>query len=330
MHIEAICINTDGGYLGGSVSRLEASLAHAQACGFDGIELSLHGLDLVVGGRVNGPQLERVRQVVRGYDGVVTTHAPDRLNLAYPQSVPGCSSELSLEMEVFRACLEVCGALGAKVMVYHSGLIALHGAYAGLGPLPSERALDAGREQEAGALRELMPEAERRGVTVAMENRDPHPWEVAALARLGVPHTELPKYHAGMMVPALVDQVRAVAHPRFGLTLDLGHLYLAANYCRFDYLAAIRLAAPYVRHLHGSDNYGRLGGVFDDLGIRVPYGDGDVHMPHGWGSLPHADALRALPDYRGLYVMEIRPRFRDHFPQALAMLRDIVADLSRP
>ena len=111
---------------------------------------------------------------------------------------------------------------------------------------------------------------------------------------------------------------------------SLAYLYLAANYCRFDYLAAIRLAASYVRHLHGSDNYGRLGGVFDDLGMRVPYGDGDVHMPHGWGSLPHADALRALPDYRGLYVMEIRPRFRDHFPQALAMLRDIVADLSRP
>jgi sugar phosphate isomerase/epimerase len=178
------------------------------------------------------------------------------------------------------------------------------------------------------ALRELMGLADTHGVCVAMENRDPHPWEVAALARLGVSHRELPKYHAGMMVPVLVEQVRAVAHPRFGLTLDLGHLYLAARYCRFDYLQAIRQAGSYVRHLHGSDNLGRLGGVFDDLTMRVPYGDGDVHMPHGWGNLPHREALQQLPDYRGLYVMEIRPRFRDHFAQALGTLRGIVQDVT--
>jgi len=152
---------------------------------------------------------------------------------------------------------------------------------------------------------------------------------VAALARAGVPHEELLKYHAGMSVPVLVEQVRSVDHPRLGLTLDLGHLYLAANYCRFDYLEAIRLAAPYVGHLHGSDNFGRLGGVFDDLNMRVPYGDGDVHMPHGWGSLPHREALQQLPDYRGLYVMEIRPRFRDHLSQALDTLRHIIAGLAR-
>jgi sugar phosphate isomerase/epimerase len=328
MHIEGICINTDGGYLDGSVARLEESLNYASACGYDGVELSLHGLDLVVGGKVNRPQLDRVRHVLEGYAGRVSAHAPDRLNLAHPQRIPGCPSELALEMDVFAACLEVCSVLGAGVMVYHSGLMALHEAHAGLQPLPDDDALNAAREQEVTALGELVHLADSRGVTVAMENRDPHPWEVATLARLGVPHTELPRYHAGMMVPVLLDQVRAVAHPRFGLTLDLGHLYLAANYCGFDYLQAIRKAAPCVRHLHGSDNLGRLGGVFDDLNMRVPYGDGDVHMPHGWGNLPHREALQQLPDYEGLYVMEIRPRFRDHFRQALHTLRDIVDDVA--
>jgi sugar phosphate isomerase/epimerase len=127
-----------------------------------------------------------------------------------------------------------------------------------------------------------------------------------------------------MSIPALVEQVRAVGHPNFGLTLDIGHLYLAANYVGFDYLAAIRQGAPYVRHLHGSDNSGRLGGVFDAMQFRIPYGDGDVHMPHGWGALPHADALVQLPDYEGLYVAEIRPRFRDHFPDVLSYMRDLI------
>ena len=111
MRIEGICINTDGGYLDGSIRRLEDSLAYAQACGFDGVELSLAGLDLVVGGRANGRQVDRVLEAIRGYDGTITAHAPDRLNLAHPQSIPGCPPELSLEMDVFRACLEVCPIL---------------------------------------------------------------------------------------------------------------------------------------------------------------------------------------------------------------------------
>ena len=328
MLIEGLCINTDGNYLGGSLERLEECLSFAQECGFDGAELSVHGLDLVVGGQVHRGRLDRVRRVIDRFDLIYSVHAPDRLNLAFPQRIPGCAPELSLEKDVFASCLEVCAALGAGVMVYHSGLIALHEVHAGLQPLPDDEALARAREQEVSALRELVCLAEEKGVVVAMENRDPHPWEVAALARAGVAHDQLIKYHAGMSIPVLVDQVRQVDHAHLGLTLDLGHLYLAANTCGLNYLAAIRQAAPHVRHLHGSDNFGRLGGVFDDLSFRVPYGDGDVHLPHGWGTLPHAQALSQLGSYRGRYVMEIRPRFREHFAEALAMMRDVVRQVT--
>jgi sugar phosphate isomerase/epimerase len=307
---------------------MEMRLERAVSCGFDGVEVPVTGLDLVVGGRVNRTQLGRVRAVLDRYNLGVSVHAPERLNLAFPQRIPGCAPELGLEMDVFRACLEVSGALGAEVMVYHSGLIALHEVRCGLQALPDDEMLSRAREQEVSALRHLLPAAEERGVVVAMENRDPHPWEVAALARCGVSHHELLRYHAGMSVPVLVEQVKAVAHPRFGLTLDLGHLYIAARYCGFDYLAAIRAAAPHVRHVHGSDNEGRLGGVFDDLGPRVPYGDGDVHLPPGWGSIPHAAALAALGDYQGLYTMEVRPRFADHLEEALAFIRRTVRAVS--
>ncbi|MBN1640834.1 MAG: sugar phosphate isomerase/epimerase [Anaerolineae bacterium] len=328
MSIRGVYLNSDGGYLDGSVARFEERLSYAKSCGFDGLEVSIPGLDLVVGGRVNWSQVERVRAVIERYGLPVTAHAPERTNLAFPQRIPGCEPELALEMDVFRACLEVCGALGTAVMVYHSGLIALHEARIGLQPLPDAATLARAAAQEVTALRELMPLAEAQGVVVGMENRDPHPWEVAALARCGVAHTELLRYHAGMSVPALVGQVSAVDHPYLGLTLDLGHLYLAARYCGFDYLGAIREAAPHVRHVHGSDNEGRLGGVFDDLGSRVPYGDGDVHLPPGWGSLPHADALSALAGYDGLYVMEVRPRFRDHLPEALAFIREVIGQVA--
>ena len=314
--------------MGGSLAQLADDLAFFQSCGFDGVELSAHGLDVVVHGRLQQRQVERVQAITKRFDLVYTVHAPNRLNLAFPQRGPGGTPELALEQDVFAACLDFSAAIGAKVMVYHSGLIALHEATFGLAALPDDETLERARQQEVSALRDLMPLATERGVVVAMENRDPHPWEVATLLRAGVPADQLLKYHAGLSITNLVRQVTEVNHPNLGLTLDFAHLFIAANHCGVGYLEAIQQAAPYVRHLHGNDNFGRLGGTFDDLAERIPYGDGDLHLPPGWGAIPHVEALTQLPDYKGLYVLEIRPRFREHLSEALEMMRHIIAQVT--
>jgi sugar phosphate isomerase/epimerase len=324
MRITGIGINGDGHHLGGSLTQLAKDLAFFHRCGFDGVELSVPGLDVVSGGRLRKNQVDRVLAITRRYDFFYTVHAPDQMNFAFPQ--PGMRGEpdSAMDRDVFDVCLGFCAAIGAGVMVYHSGLIALHQVAAGLDDLPEDEALARAREREVAALRELLPLAAKRGVIVAMENRDPHPWEVATLRRCDVAANQLLKYHAGMSIPDLVAQVEAVDHPSFGLTLDLGHLFLAANCCGFDYLGAIRQAAPYVRHLHVSDNWGRLGGAFDSLNHRIPYGEGDVHLPPGWGGIPHVAALQQLPSYEGAYILEIRPRFFEHFPEALETARQII------
>jgi sugar phosphate isomerase/epimerase len=330
MRITGICINGDGDHLGGSLAQLEEDLAFFQRCGFDGVELSVHGLDVVTGGRLQRGQVDRVRAITTCFDFVYTVHAPDQMNFAFPQGGMRGEPDSTMDRDVFVASLDFCAAIGAGVMVYHSGLIALHQVAAGLDALPDDEALARAREREVAALRDLAPLAAERGVVVAMENRDPHPWELATLRRCGVTASQLPKYHAGISIPDLVAQVEAVDHPNLGLTLDFGHLFLAANHCGFDYLEAIRQAAPYVRHLHASDNWGRLGGPFDSLNHRIPHGEGDLHLPPGWGAIPHVEALKQLPGYEGLYVLEIRPRFFEHFAAALGTTRQIIDQATGP
>jgi sugar phosphate isomerase/epimerase len=324
MHITGICINGDGDHFGGSLAQLEEDLTFFQQCGFDGVELSVPGLDVVSGGRLQSSQVDRVRAIVGRFDLTYTVHAPDQMNFAFPHGGRRGGSDAAMDRDVFVASLDLCAAIGARVMVYHSGLIALQGVAAGLETLPGDEELEEARQREVESLRALMPLAAERGVVVAMENRDPHPWEVATLRRCGVAEEQLVKYHAGMSVPSLVAQVEAVDHPNLGLTLDFGHLFLAANQVGFDYLEAIRQAAPHVRHLHSSDNWGRLGGAVDSLTHRVPFGEGDVHLPPGWGAIPHVEALQQLPDYEGYYVLEIRPRFCEHLTAALETARHIV------
>jgi sugar phosphate isomerase/epimerase len=324
MDITGICINGDAVHFGGSLKHLVEDLTYFQQCGFDGVEISVDGLDAIIGGRLELSRVDRIRAITEQFDFVYTVHSPGRMNLAFPPQRLSGAPDIVLEKAVFQACLDFCAAIGAGVMVYHSGLIALHEFAHGLRPLPDEGTLEAGRSREVSALGELVPQAAERGVIVAMENRDPHPWEIAALLRAGHSPDHLLTYHSGMSIPHLVRQVNEVNHPNLGLTLDLGHLLLAANVCGFDYLEAILQAAPYVRHIHGHDNFGRLGSVFDGLHERIPYGDGDLHLPVGWGTIPHLESLAQLDGYDGLYVLEIRPRFWEHLPEALRTARDLV------
>ena len=324
MNITGIGINADEEHLNGNLSQFEEDLSFFYRCGFDTVEVSLHGLDVILHGQLWQSRLEKIREITERFDFTYTVHAPGRLNLAFPQSWPGHPPELELDQQVFIACLDFCTAIGANVMVYHSGLIALKQTAFGLSPLPDDEALELARKQEVSALREIMPLAAERGVIVAMENRDPHPWEIATLIGAGESPETLTKYHAGLTIPALIQQVKAVNHPNLKLTLDFAHLFLAANHCGFDYLEAIRQAAPYIGHLHGSDNFGRLGGIFDSLSDRIPYGDGDLHLPPGWGTIPHIESLAQLPDYEGLYILEIRPRFHEHFGESLKTLQHFI------
>lgn len=225
MRITGIGINGDAAHLGGSLARLEEDLPFFQRCGFDAVELSPHGLGMVINGRLQQRQVDRVRAIIERFGFVYTAHVPDRLNLAFPPRGSTGTPELAHEQDVFVACLDFCAAIGAGVTVYHSGLIALQQAAFELEAPPDDEAPEQAREQEVSALRALIPLAAERGVVVAMENRDPHPWEVATLVRAGLPANQLLKYHAGMAIPNLVRQVESEPsqpgpHPRFCASLS--------------------------------------------------------------------------------------------------------------
>ncbi len=112
-----------------------------------------------------------------------------------------------------------------------------------------------------------------------------------------------------------LEAVVALDHPNVGMTLDLGHLWLSANYFHYDYLEAVKDCAPRVRHLHVNDN----GGVFEPMrltdfdlyntlgrGYRFTFDRGDIHVAPFWGTAPLAGAFRLLKEagYSGVWLCE--------------------------
>jgi sugar phosphate isomerase/epimerase len=183
------------------------------------------------------------------------------------------------------------------------------GAY----PLPTPDEMQRGAQREVENLRKIAPFAADFGVTLCMENGDPHLWEFEVLRKNDLPDSDLPVYHPRLRIPPIVDQVKAVDHPNVGITLDLAHLHIAAHTVGFDYLEAVAQAAPVTRHLHLNDNFGKLDTGFDDGGDRAAYGEADLHLPPGWGSIPYAEAFKRLADYSGYLILEIKPRYAEYF-----------------
>jgi len=301
--------------------QLERSLAYFHELGFRLVEIDPSPFSLIVNGELRRPQLENLVAVLENFDLRYSVHGLMRLNLAY-------DTRRELCRRIMLCQIEVCRAMGASRLVTHSGLQALDAARYGVRrSLLTDEELAAGAQQEVALFKDLAPVAADAGVVMCMENGDPHQWEYDLIARLGRPRSELVKHHARLCVGPIVRQLEAIDHPNVGLTLDVGHLHIAAHDLGFDYLEAIGEAAPWVRHIHVSDNFGRLDQGFDAEYDRWAFGEADIHLPPGWGNIPYRKAFARLPDYAGALILEIKPGFRDYFGEGLKNMREILASL---
>ncbi len=319
MRVHGLGIDIPDQRVDGRRQVLVDELAQGQEAGFSLAELSIPSLNVIINGELIPQRVEAIQQITARFDLRYSVHAPGRSNLAF-------GADPGTEYRVLEACLRFCHAINARVLVYHSGLQALDAARTGTASLPGDAELARGAEREVAALQKLGALAADLGVIIGMENGDPHLWEYAVLKREGERPDALAKFHARMRTSAIVAQAEAVNHPNVGITLDLAHLHLATQALGDDYLEAISAAAPWVRHVHINDNFGKLDAGVDYEGYRLPYGEADLHLPPGWGSIPFADAFARLRDYEGDIVLEIKERYRDHLGEALENTMQILRD----
>ena len=319
MRIHGIGVDIPDKHVDGRNQRLIETLAQTQALGYQVAELPIPGLNVIMNGELIAERVAAIQEAIAPFDLRYSVHAPGRLNLAFGR-------DHAMECRVMESCLRFCNAVGARVLVYHSGLQALDAARSGVRSLPGADELARGAEREVAALKRLAPIAADLDVTIGMENGDPHLWEYAMLRREGKSPADIGRYHGRMRTSALAAQAEAVDHPNVAITLDLGHLHLAMHALGEDYLEAISAAAPWTRHLHINDNFGTLDSGYDAEGDRLVYGEADLHLPPGWGAIPYAAAFERLGDYEGDIILEIKARYRDHLDEALANIERMLRD----
>lgn len=304
----------------GRLQQLELALARFAELGFDLVEIDPTSFSLILNGELRRPQLADYVAVLRNFDLRYSMHGLMRLNLAYDPRHELCRNIMLCQIEIARE-------MEAKTLVYHSGLQALDDVRHGVRQsLLSDDELAEGARQEVEAFKALAPIAADAGVVICMENGDPHQWEYNALTKTKRPPAEISKHHPRLRMRPIVTQLEAIDHSNVGITLDVGHLYIAAQALGFDVLADVEEAASWVRHIHAHDNFGTLDRGFDSESDRWPYGEADVHTLPGWGTIPLQGIFARLPDYDGDVVLELKSGFWDYFGEGLAAMREILEE----
>ncbi|MCI2425012.1 sugar phosphate isomerase/epimerase [Candidatus Acetothermia bacterium] len=254
----------------GNFATLKRDLLLAAKLGFAAVEIPIHGVDTLLDGRLRQSRLREIKQLLDEFPFRLTVHAPDTLNLQDEK-------RWSVQRDLFEACIAFSAEIGAEVLVYHQGSSA-----------NGEAHLLA--KAEIGELIRLGRIARSKGIRIGVEN-------------------------GSRPIFSLIELIKEVDQESVGITYDFGHAYLTANFFGYAILTGLCAALPYIIHLHLHDNLGRVHpDVIDplttrELHITCPLGEGDLHLPPGWGKIPYHRAFETLAGYDGIFMLELHKRF---------------------
>jgi len=344
MHIKGIGINIDSPTIDGDLDLLEETLANIQDKGFDYAEIPVHGVDAIFKGKLNWLQTRAITDILKEFKLKYTVHGPDLLNLMD-------SRNFKLQKEVFKSGIEFTNAIGGEIFVYHGGKIPLQGEIKGEGirqnsllKIPSPKNIKRLKKIEVKTLQELATFAKDLGVIITIENTSPELeeetlWELSKQFNgrmfpysVVAPQTpkpiflqEIRKYKYGTKIEELVDQVKEIDRDNLGITLDFGHAYLASKYYHFKFLDSIKLALPYIKHVHIHDCFGKPKLSYEEQDINlIQFGIGDLHMPVGWGEIPYDKIFRLLKNYNGVLCLELKPRYKRFYKYSLERVKELI------
>lgn len=344
MVVKGIGINIDAPTIDGDLDLLEKSLAEIQNMGFDYVEIPVHGVDAIIKGKLNLLQTKIIAGILKNFRLKYTVHGPNSLNLMDYHN-------FKLQKDIFQAGIEFTHTIGAEVFVYHGGKIPLRERIGnetfsqnGILKVPSRMRIERLKKVEAKTLQELGSFAHKLNVTIAVENSSPDIeeeffWELSKNIHQNINFPlvhlhqqsksvflrEISRYNYSSKIEDLVKQIQYIDHSNVGIAFDFGHAFLASKYYHFSFLDSVKLALPYLRHIHVHDCFGKPKISEEDIDINlIQFGIGDLHMPIGWGEIPYDKIFPLLGNYSGVIILELKPRYKRFFKYNLEMVKELL------
>lgn len=273
---------------------LGPNLDEAARLGVDYVEIPTLTMPLVADGRVMPEQVRKAKAAIGERPFGITVHGPIAINLMDDLW------RLPLHRQVLAASLEVAAELGARHYVMHTGMVG-DGQAAGI---------DDAYARQREALREAGDLAAKLDILVTVEN-------VFTYKRSRV--TALPA--------RLAQEIAAVDHPNIKACFDFSHGYINCGLLGADFLEHAAALAPHAKHLHVHDSFGRPHDITThSKSERLAFGQGDIHLPVGWGSIPWQQLMASVQFHPGvIFNIELEKAYWSQIEATIAATRELAA-----
>ncbi len=274
---------------------LASRLDEAEALGMDFVEVPLWAMNLISGARVLTERLKTVKGMLAGRSLRYTVHGPLAINLMdVPERLPG-------HQDVLKASLDASAELGAVHYVLHGGIY----------QTGFEADAEALYTQQREILSAFAEQARQLGLVIVVENL----------------FVEQPT-RATALPSRLAREIGAIGHPNVRACLDFSHGFIYSTAMGATFMDEVTALAPVAKHLHIHDSFGRPAVTPTyHRGERLAYGEGDLHLPLGLGSIPW-DALMERLEFPAevVFNLELAPPYWADLAAVVAETRRLAAN----
>tara|TARA_B100001540_G_scaffold103861_1_gene93760 strand:- start:1149 stop:2033 length:885 start_codon:yes stop_codon:yes gene_type:complete len=282
----------------GDISNLTNQINLFKKAKINSLEISIYETDVIVGKKINFPELKILKEAVANTDMAYTVHGELSVNLLDQENFED-------HKEVLKRDIEVSGEINATHLVTHFGQTTN-------AIFENKKIYSSYLKRQQECYSELGEYAKKNDVILAIENLFPFKKEYYA---------PLPN--------EIAKQLNEINHPNVKCCMDISHAYINCTYNNAHLINELKTMGPLSEHIHMHDSFGIIEKIWTYIEAEsTSYGQGDLHLPIGWGDIPFNkifDEVNFPNDINLNFELPIRYKkyYEENFAKAEELLEKI-------
>tara|TARA_B100001123_G_scaffold424039_1_gene535026 strand:- start:535 stop:1431 length:897 start_codon:yes stop_codon:yes gene_type:complete len=270
----------------GDISALNKQITMCKEAGVDSLEISIFETDVICGKKINQPELKILKNTLLNQNMEYTVHGELSVNLLDQE-------HFDSHKEVLKRDIEVSAEINATHLVTHFGQTT--------NKIYENKSIyfdHLNKQQQC--YEEIAEYAKSHNVILAIENL--FPFQLSYYAPLP---SEIAK------------QLNEINHPNLKCCLDISHAYINCTYRNAHFLDEIKEMASLSEHIHMHDSFGIIEKMWTYIeSENTSYGQGDLHLPLGWGDIPFEKIFTEIKFPKNLNLnFELPERYLKYFKE---------------
>ena len=280
----------------GNILDFENQVQDLENMGASSAEIPLYELDVISGKKIIQEELNLLQNITGKSKLKFSIHGSMSVNLLDEEY-------LNDHIEVLKKEIEVCSFLDVNILVTHFGHTSLETSK---NQTKYNQLINIQKEQYF----ELAEIAKKYGVTLCIENIFPY---------TSGHYTALPS--------EVSKNISEINHPNARTTIDFSHAYINCNLQSKDLISELETMAPHTEHLHVHDSFGKFKTMDTYIFPEdITYGQGDIHLPLGWGDIPFDKIFSTLSLKKDIFFnFELTHRYKKYYSQNIEKAKKLIS-----